>query len=206
MNRTIESAVLALLLLVGAALACVEGGETETPAVAQEEGGEEARPESQAKPYEVFRREDVSLPGRRRGTLAITSPATAYEELAQTAIKAAREEQERGQLEAVTVWLLPHTDLDGLGYWYAQADYAPDGGGFSGEDEWRWRVQAVDTAWTEAQLRARLLWESRKEEHRGSDGMLDEESLRRTVALEMDVHPDSLRFPFWAPGDYEMRE
>lgn len=211
MNRTIESTALALLILVGAALACVEGGEVETTKVSQEEGEETARsesPESQAQPYEVVRREDTSFPGRRRGTLAITSDAATYEEFAQTAIKAAREEQERGRLDAVTVWLLTHADLYGRGFNYAQADYAPDGGGFSGDDGWRWQVTAVDTAWTDAQLRLRLLWESRRDEHTGSDGMLDEEALRRAVAAEVDVHPDSLLLllPFLWPRDYEVGE
>ena len=174
MNRTWESAALVLFVLVGAALVCVEGA-----------------PEAET---------TTGVPAEPEATLEKTS----YEEFAQTAIKEAREEQERGRLDAVTVWLLAHADLYGTGFNYAQANYAPDGGGFSGDDGWRWQVRAVDTAWTDAQLRLRLLWEGRRDEHTGADSRLDEEALRRAGAAELGVHPDSLLLPLLWPRNYEV--
>lgn len=103
----------------------------------------------QAQPYEVINTDDVSFSGRKRLRLNIVSPnADTLQQLVHTAIKAAIEKQSETSADIVYIKLYSNADtaltMD-YDHLYALVDYAPDGGGNSGDQGWYWQVEAVDS-------------------------------------------------------------
>lgn len=121
--------------------ACSSDDESVTAAVSQAQVDV-----SQAKDYQVISSEDFSFTGRKRVQINIAAPdASNYEELAQTAIKAAMDFQKQQNADVVYIFLGDDIEMINNGDASAIARYAPDGGGNSGEQSWTWQVEAFSS-------------------------------------------------------------
>jgi cell division protein FtsW (lipid II flippase) len=99
-----------------------------------------------AKPYRVFHRSDFSFPGRTRVEWWIMSPeAKTFEERGRTAMQAAIDLQKDSRAHVVSIWLEASPNIAGTGQQLATAMYAPDSGGLSGTQGWKWQIEAADT-------------------------------------------------------------
>lgn len=82
-----------------------------------------------------------TVQGRKRIEVRIVAPeARTFEQRGETVVLAAKELQERENAAVVFVILEPSAALAGLGSSLALAKYAPDGGGWSGDQGWTWEV------------------------------------------------------------------
>jgi hypothetical protein len=107
----------------------------------------------QAKPYEVLNLHDISFAGRDRYKAHIYAPeAVTYEQRAHTAMKAAKEICLNKKAHFVSALLEPSPALAGKGDIVAMADYAVDGRGVSGEEQWTWNVQSSRSEVTAQQI------------------------------------------------------
>lgn len=105
-----------------------------------------AIPATVAKPYHVFHRGDFSFAGRSRVEWWITAPeAKTFDDRGRTAMQAAIDLQKESRAHVVSIWLEASPTVAGKGQQLATALYAPDGGGLSGDQGWRWQIEAVDT-------------------------------------------------------------
>ncbi|MGB3493448.1 MAG: DUF4875 domain-containing protein [Elainellaceae cyanobacterium] len=121
--------------------------------------------------YTIVDRENDPLPNRRRISISIVAPeALTFEQRAQTVMKAAQELQDSENAHVVTVFLVPSPKLVGMGLPLAIARYAPDSGGYSGDQGWQWEVQATDQPVDEQRLRITELWEEKKSSFLIPDG------------------------------------
>lgn len=157
--------------------------------------------------YTVVDREDASLPNRRRISISIVAPeALTFEQRAQTAMKAAQDFQVSDNAHVSTVFLVPSPKLVGMGLNLAIARYAPDGGGYSGDQGWRWEVQATDQPLDEQRLRITELWEEKQSSFLIPDGFggmrPDEDAIDQAVATELGINLDEVRTLLFFLDDY----
>ena len=86
----------------------------------------------------------------------------------------------------------------------AYAEYAPDGRGVSGNEDWTWqRVRAAERGLTKRELAIQRLWS----ELRGSyqkDGSTDEEALKAAIGKKLGIPADDVRLPFCMTGEVPM--
>lgn len=88
----------------------------------------------QAKAYQLLSKEDFSFAGRDRLQFNITAPAAdSFESQAQTGIKAVMDYKKQSQADVVTVFVGENIEQINNGGAHAIISYAPDGGGFSGD-------------------------------------------------------------------------
>ena len=103
-------------------------------------------PASSAKPYQIFHRGDFSFSGRDRVEWWITAPeAKTFNDRGRTAMQAAIDLQKESRAHVVSIWLEASPGGAGKGQQLATAMYAPDGGGLSGTQGWKWQIEAADT-------------------------------------------------------------
>lgn len=97
----------------------------------------------QAKPYTVISEDDSSISGRtRKGVFVISAEAKTYEELAQTAMKAAMEHRRKTGSNMAYAFLEMSKETSQQGQPLAIARFAPDGKGLY-SDSWKWQVLAA---------------------------------------------------------------
>jgi len=154
------------------------------------------KPLSQAKPYTVISSEDLSFPGRNRQQFNIISPqASNHLEFAETAVKAALDKQDETGADVIYVYLEPSKDLAGNSLFYAIADYAPDGGGNSGDQDWMWEVRAAEKNLTELEVHIQKTWSENRNDYL-VDGLVDEPKLVKLIANKLEIPEKDVRLPW----------
>jgi hypothetical protein len=151
---------------------------------------------TKAMPYQVMTYGDFSFPGRTRLEWGITSSARSFEERAQTAMKAAFDLQKKSKADVVSIWLEIGPAMAGAGHQLAIARYAPDGGGFSGDQKWIWEVEAAVQEPDPLEIEVGELWYQNSEAYRGLDGALDEPSLKAFIAEKLGVEKEKVSLPW----------
>jgi hypothetical protein len=90
---------------------------------------------SRASAYEIVSTSNFSFPGRKRLSWNVSTSAITPEQIKQTAQKAAIELQKSSGAAVVDIFVARSPlDQDGL----AMITYAPDGKGYSGDQNWKW--------------------------------------------------------------------
>lgn len=165
-------------------------------------GDEDKRPEH-AKPYETISSEDFSFPGRKRYQFNIVAPsASNFIEYSHTAIAAAQDKQKSTNGKVIYIFLEPSKVNMGKGSAYAIARYAPDGGGNSGDQDWKWKVEAVDKPFTDVELKTDQLWWSNRDQFQ-VDGLTDEPKLKAFIAEKLGITIDDVSLPFVNRKNYD---
>lgn len=159
-----------------------------------------------AKAYQVIKT-DKSAPARLRMTRSIYAPeAKTKDEFAHTAMKAAMDLQAETNAKVVVVELEEDPRLVGTGTLLGMASYAPDGGGFSGDQGWTWDVKAADKRHAEDVLRMSTLWYRNRDNFQKPDGygstMTDEDALSAFIGKTMDVDPKTVTLAYWTASQY----
>jgi len=152
-----------------------------------------------------------TVQGRKRIEVRIVAPeARTFEQRGETVILAAKELQERENAAVVFVILEPSAALAGLGSSLALAKYAPDGGGWSGDQGWTWEVEASRDSVDPMQVKVAERWEERKDAFQISDGfggtMTDDDALSEALAKELGVTEEQIRFPYFTLESYPIQE
>lgn len=102
---------------------------------------------NQAQSYQLLSADDFSYPGRKRQQFNIAAPtANTFERLSQTAIQAAIDYQRQYSLDVIYVFIGNDMEQINNGEAFAIARYAPDGGGNSGDQDWKWQVEASQSS------------------------------------------------------------
>ena len=154
-------------------------------------------PTNQASMYETISVNDTSFGARKRLSARIVAPtAVTHEQRAQTALKAAVDLQKQRRVDAVGVFLEISPGLAGIGYVLAIADYAPDGGGWSGSTPFRngiWEAAATDHVVPDTVIKMAELWFQHEKKFQVNDGfggtMTDESALRKYIAGLIGIDP-----------------
>ena len=151
----------------------------------------------------------LSFAGRERIRWFIVSKAAAtatFEERAQTAIRAAIDLQEKTGCDVAAVVLELSPKLVGTGHALALADYAPDGGGVSGKDDWRWRVEASDDRVEEVSVQIAELWYEHRSTFQTDEGLTDEPKLVSFLAKKLNLPEGEIRLPWVSRKEYRVQE
>lgn len=190
--------IIVLVFVIGFSMEACSGSDSQTykPTIELE----------QAKDYQLLSTSDQSFPGRKRIQANISSPdASTEDELAQTAMKAAIDQQKSTRAHVVTVFLGSDLEQINTGDAYAIARYAPDNGGYSGDQGWRWQVE-VALPLTRIEEKTYELWELHKDQF-GTEGSweVDIDSFNEFVSKELDIPKSdvSLRIPIRKPYEVE---
>lgn len=150
----------------------------------------------EARSYQVISKGDSSFPGRKRVQFNIvSSEADTREEFAQTAMRAAIDAIEQENSDVAAVYLEASPGTVGQGTAYAIAFYAPDSGGLSGEQEWKWDVEAQDKPFSTQQIRIAELWDNYRDDYQTPEGYTDEAPLREFIANELGIEAQEVRLP-----------
>lgn len=161
---------------------------------------------SQAKAYQVIKASKAT-PARPRVTCSIFAPeAKSKEEFAHTVMQAAQSIQAETGAKVVVIELEEDPRTVGKGVLLGMAFYAPDGGGFSGDQGWTWDVKAADKRHTEDVLRMTTLWFRNRDRFQVPDGygstMTDEAALSAFIGKTMEIAPESVTLAFWTAPQY----
>lgn len=152
-----------------------------------------------------------TVQGRKRIEVRIVAPeAQTFEQRGETVILAAKELQERENAAVVFIILEPSAALAGLGSPLALARYAPDGGGWSGDQDWTWEVEASRDSIDPMQVKVAEKWEEKKDSFQISDGfggtMTDEDALTEALVKELGITEDQVRFPYFPLESYPVQQ
>ncbi len=121
-------------------------------------GEEEVLPQhkitvNQTQPYQILSNEDFSFAGRKRYQFNITAPlAKTHTQLTHTAINAAQELQRQYAAQVIYIFIGETLTQIDNGNALVIARYAPDGGGNSGDQDWTWQVEAIDSPLVEGEF------------------------------------------------------
>ncbi len=158
-----------------------------------------------AKDYKILSVDDFSFQGRKRTKIIIVSPdAKNSEEFVHTAISVAYDQQTVTKSDVVTVFLEPDKELVGYGYAYAIVNYAPDGKGNSGKQDWKWEAESASSLIPESSLEIAKLWYS----HRSSfqkDGLTNEPELISFLAQKYALSEENIRLPWVGREKYQVK-
>lgn len=162
-------------------------------------------------PYRVVDSGRNTVLGRKRIEVRIVAPeAETFEQRGETVILAARELQAAENAQVVMVVLEASEALAGEGYVKALARYAPDGGGFSGDQGWTWQVTSSPLPLDPQQVEIAEAWSSRRDNFQISDGFggttTDEDALSAEIAADFGLSPDEVRLFYLFPEDYPSPE
>ncbi len=173
-----------------------------------------ASPTATAVTYNVAEREDNSIAGRKRLSVYLVAPeAKTLKQRGETAIAAAEKLQKESGAKVVTVFLIPTGKKVGgelvfAGTNLALARYAPDSGGYSGDQGWKWEVQAYDGAVNPQEIKIAERWYEEEGKYQIDDGfggtMTDEDALSAALAAEFGVSPDDVGLPYFDLKDYPL--
>ena len=157
----------------------------------------------QVLPYDVVFIKDTSIPGRTRvsSSILINSRNATYEQKAQTIFKAASDIAKSKNADVVTVSIDMTKLTAGSGYQLALCQYAPDGGGFSGKQNWTCKITASEDNPTAEQLKVLDEWYYHRYKFQ-KDGMTDETKLKKYLAKSMGLPEDKITLPYVAQTAY----
>ncbi len=148
-----------------------------------------------AKGYRIIDCGNTGFPGRERVECSIIAPlAKDHLSFAQTAIQAAIDLQKKTRAHVSTIYLSAAPELIGTGDNLAIAHYAIDGGGFSGDQDWRWDVEAAESPIPENQIKTAILWRANRELYQTRKGT-DEVALREFIAKELAIDLEQAHLP-----------
>ena len=115
------------------------------------------------------------------------------EQLAATVIAAAKHYAKAAGVQFVGVAL---DSQFGAGYATTQlavADYAPDGKGVSGKDNWTWQqVKAAESGLTKQELTMQELWGQWRDQYQTPQGVTDETALSAAIGKKLGIAPSSV--------------
>lgn len=157
-----------------------------------------------AKPYEIIIRKDFSLNDRKRMECSIISQSELLDERAQTAMKAALDFQKETGADVVSVWYEISRDFAGKGLLLAVARYAPDGKGFSGDQKWKWEVEATSETPDKTTIEISKLWYQHRESFMDSNRFVDEDRLKRFISKKLQISSEKVNLPVYALQAYQI--
>lgn len=168
------------------------------------EGPENPPNHSHARPYEVINVSDHIIAGREHRKFKIYSPGSAtIDERAHTAMRAALYFQDGTEPQVIYVRLYNSTDAVAAELPLALVDYAPDGGGISGDQDWTWKVKTVSEEINPLELQVKKSWELNKHKFIESDGLVNEEKLTSFIASQLRIPVNKVKSPLLNAEAYE---
>jgi hypothetical protein len=206
---------LAALLTVITACGSTTTNEPTASAPAQNESTESAPSEEDVQTvdpveYTIVDAESGVVAGRKRVTANILAPnATTFEQRGETIIAAAKDLQESESADVVAIFMIPSEKLIGEGVNLALVRYAPDGKGFSGDQDWTWEVQASQESVDPQAFKVRELFVEKSPEFQMETEFgpaVDEEAVTQAIADELGITVDEVDSLFiesiFTPEDY----
>lgn len=150
-----------------------------------------------AKGYSIVLTNDFSFPGRKRIGISIVAENNelSFEEKAQTVMKAAMDIQEKHSAQMVSVLMEYSKESSGIGFVSAKAEYSPDNGGYSGDQNYTWNVESTRSNPTKLQIDSLKLWGAHRNSFK-NDGMVDEPKLKAFIAKQLRIDPGDVDLPF----------
>lgn len=132
------------------------------------------------------------------GTLILASASSASpEQLAATAIAAAKYYAKDTSATSIGVVLDSLPGGDSAACQLATADYAPDGKGISGKENWTWNgVRAAETPFSDQELEMQQLWGEMRKDFQTSAGETDEAALSRAIGKRMGIPTSKVTLPY----------
>jgi hypothetical protein len=125
--------------------------------------------------YQIFDREDISFPGRKRIDIGITATTKNFDERIAVVKQAAIDliKNERAKVASVFLYDIPlNEDVCG-GMNVAIATYAPDGGGWSGDQKFTWKLSATETNLSEKQKKVLVAYCQEKDINLGQKEIIN---------------------------------
>lgn len=159
---------------------------------------------SHEKAYTVVREEQFDALGRTKREWCIISDAATPDQRAHTAIKAAIDLQLKTHSDYVIVWLEPTPELIRKGYSLACAQYAPDGKGKAGYQDWAWKVQTSDTQLSVQDINIAKAWEKYRDKFQAT-GQTDESKLAAHISRELGIPISKIHLPFISLYSYPVK-
>lgn len=158
---------------------------------------------SQAVEYQTIETKKHSNNRHRVERSIFASEAKTKDQFAHTAIKAALDLQEETGAKVVIINLKEDHRLELA---LALAFYAPDGGGFNGNQGWTWDVKAVDKRHNEEKLRMSTLWWRNRDRFQKTDGYsgteTDEDALSQFIGKTMGIAPGKVTLAYSDQSEY----
>jgi hypothetical protein len=152
--------------------------------------------DSQARPYDLFGKSDHNVAGRDRREFKIYSPGSvSIDERAYTAMNAALYFQKGTEAQVISVRLYHSKDPADPELLLALVDYAPDGGGNSGNDGWTWKVKAASERVSPLEILINKSWEANKHKFIEADGLINEKELTSFIANQLNIPVDRVKLP-----------
>jgi len=167
-------------------------------------GGDPAQPpkispqllSGEAKPYAVISENDNSFSGRKRLIFGIFSTADTANSMALTVVQAARDLQKSTSADLVEICLYPSEKLAAIGDNYtAKALYAPDGGGSSGTQGWKWDVCAASQPYTQQEIKIGEEWWGNRKRFQLKNGGTDEPALKKFLSEKLGLPLNEIELP-----------
>ena len=155
---------------------------------------------SAAQSYRVAETSDFSAGyGRTRKSLCSVSDAESFTARAHTIMRAAMRFQQETGADYVQVAMTP---IDGIGcgdYFTAIAEYAPDGGGVTGDETNHfWQVKATDIVLDIEERLVLRAWQEAKPQF-SDNGDVDIERIKAHLAAQLNLSPEEVE-DFWLKG------
>lgn len=184
-----------MLVFCVAVVACGRDVEQNKPAPTLSQSSQ-ADQASGARPYNVVQKRDSSFPGRNRLSFLVSSSAESVEARAETVVQAALDLQKRTTAHLVEVTLYPTEKLAIAGGTYtAKALYAPDGGGYSGDQGWKWNVCVSSSPYSQQNVELEEAWLGNQERFRLVNGGVNEAALKKFLAAKLGRPISEIELP-----------
>jgi hypothetical protein len=165
---------------------------------------ENAPEHSKGRPYELIEQSDLSVAGRERREFKIYSPGSStIDELAHTSMGAALYYQDAIEAAVTYVRLYQTKDAIDADLPGALVDYAPDGRGNSGDQDWTWKVSTLSVQINSLELKVKKSWEANKHKFIESDGLVNEEELTSFIANQLNIPVSAVKLPVLNAKAYE---
>ncbi|MCP4354937.1 MAG: DUF4875 domain-containing protein [Proteobacteria bacterium] len=133
--------------------------------------------------------EDISFPGRIRYTFVFEMRDLSrvnQEVLYNTAMTKAKYIQKTTNAHLVEVYLKASANSPLITH-LAKAVYSYDNGGYSGDDNFTWKVEAVKKLPTPKQLEIARLWKKLKTNYMDKNGIVNHDELKKAIAKKLDI-------------------
>ena len=115
------------------------------------------------------------------------------EQLAATVIAAAKHYAKAAGVQFVGVALDSQFGAGVATTQLAVADYAPDGKGVSGKDNWTWQqVKAAENGLTKQELTMQELWGKWRDQYQTPQGITDEAALSAAIGKKLGIAPNEV--------------
>lgn len=146
------------------------------------------------KAFEIISIDETSFPGRDRVNITILSKeAKTRDEFAKTAMGLAYDYAHENNYDVVTVLLEPSRTLSGNGNAYAIANYAIDGGGYSGDQGWRWKVCAAEKKIDELAVAMGDYYYAIRDNFQTEDGLTDGDKVINQISIKFNMNKDTVK-------------